>query len=225
MKSLLRKEHFLTLAMLIGAAVTILSASFTAFAEDCEQYPEKLFRLHILANSDNEADQTLKYALRDYLMTDFAYIFEDCSSVDEAKAAAKENLSEIATKAREFVAASGYDYKIAASVEKTYFNTRKYNNITVPAGEYESLRIVIGDGAGKNWWCVMFPPLCLSAAEDVIELKDSDLQEISTFLFSKKILKNPKPVTFSTAESIKIEAGDGVDVRFAVYEWLCSLFS
>lgn len=166
--SLISRERALTISMMIGAAAAILLGSFAAFAEECEELPDKLFRLHIVANSDSEEDQELKYALRDRIMSDMEDIFADCSSAAEARDAARENLPLIAAKAKEFLEQSGSDYSVTVSVENMFFTTRRYGGLTVPAGYYDALRIVIGEGEGHNWWCVMFPPLCLGAAEDFV---------------------------------------------------------
>lgn len=187
----LTKEHILTLSMLIAAAISVLIGSFSAFAEECDELPDKLFRMHILANSNSNEDQALKYALRDFLSEDMQYIFEGCTGAEEAKDAAKANLKEITLKARRFVAERGYDYQITASVERVYFTTRQYGAVTVPAGEYDALRIVIGEGEGKNWWCVMFPPLCLGAVEEYV---------------------------YNGADTI--DPGKPPQVKFALYEWL-----
>lgn len=207
MNRLIKKEKILTLAMLVGAAVSILVSSFTAFSRECEAIPQSVFRLHILANSDSDEDQSLKYSLRDYLMSEFSEIFSDCNGLDSAVSCAKNSLSDIVTKSEKFIAELGFDYSVSASVEKTYFNTRCYNGITVPAGEYESLRIVLGEGKGKNWWCVMFPPLCLPAVS--AQGNDSKIGIGSSFDLS---------------QSKKIESGQGVEIRFALFDFLCSLF-
>lgn len=193
--SFLTKERILTLSMLIAAAISVLIGSFSAFAEECDKLPDKLFRMHILANSDSDEDQQLKYDLRDFLSEDMQYIFEGCTTAEEAKNAAKSNLREITLKAQQFVFDRGYDYRITASVERVYFTTRQYGSVTVPAGEYDALRILIGEGEGKNWWCVMFPPLCLGAVEEYV-YNGAD---------------TPDP-------------SQPPQVKFALYEWLKSLF-
>lgn len=210
MNKLLKKEKILTLAMLIGAATSILVSSFTAFSKECEAIPQSVFRLHILANSDSEEDQLLKYSLRDYLMSEFSEIFSDCNDLPSAIAAAKSSLGEIVEKSEQYVASLGFNQTVKASVEKTYFNTRNYDGINVPAGEYESLRIVLGEGQGKNWWCVMFPPLCLPA----VSSQPSD---------SPYLPMNIKSC-FTQEQSRKIESGQGVEIRFAFFDFLCSLF-
>lgn len=210
---LVTRERILTLSMLLGAAAAILLGSFTVFAKECEEYPQKLFRLHILANSDSREDQQLKYDLRDYIMEDMTDIFDGCKSSEEAKNRAKENLSVITKKAQRFIYDKGYDYVITASVEKTYFTTRQYGGLVVPAGEYDALRIVIGEGEGHNWWCVMFPPLCLGAVEKY-ESADEDLF----------ICKPKSSNSLSPSASREIEGDRPVQIRFALFEWIQKLF-
>lgn len=205
---ILFKEHILTLAMLMGTAAAVLLGSFSVFADECEDMPEKLFRLHILANSDSEEDQQLKYELRDYLLEDLDSIFEGCSTAEEAKSAAKANISLIAEKSQQFVEEKGYDYAVKASVENTYFTTRRYGGFVAPAGNYDALRIVIGEGEGHNWWCVMFPPLCLGAVEKYENYEGE-----------------PLPNTLSAEVSKQIESDRPFEIRFALFEWLKERFS
>lgn len=208
------KEHILTVSMLLGAALAVLLGSFSAFAAECEELPDRLFRLHILANSDSEEDQELKYALRDYLLEDMNETFIGCQTAEEAKARAKEKLPEIAEKAQQFISDSGYDHEITASVENIYFTTRRYGNTVVPAGNYDALRILIGEGKGQNWWCVMFPPLCLGAVEEYVD-PENDL-----------ILFDPAPSrssSLSKEASKAVERQPKVSVKFALFEWLKEL--
>lgn len=205
------KERILTLSMLFGAAAAVLFGSFTVFAGECEKMPDKLFRLHILANSDSEEDQQLKYALRDYLLSDMEEIFSDCSSAGEAKEAARKNLALITEKSQQFVYDKGYDYKITASVENIFFTTRQYGSFVAPAGNYDALRILIGEGEGHNWWCVMFPPLCLGAVEDYAAAEEE--------LFLCKPQRS-----LSQEASKRIEQDQPVQIKFALFEWLKGLF-
>lgn len=206
------KSKALTLAMLLGAAVSVLFAGFTSFAADCEAIPEQLFRLHILANSDSDYDQSVKYALRDYLMSEFSETFSGCENADEAAKMAQENITAIETAANDYLSEIGCEYGVAAECTQMYFTSRNYGDFTVPAGFYKALRLKIGSGEGRNWWCVMFPPLCLS----------SFAEEKSDFLLiNRSILKRPQPL-YNRDESAKIEAGD-VECRFALYDFLYSL--
>lgn len=210
------KERILTLSMLFGAAVAVLFGSFSVFAKECEEMPDKLFRLHILANSDTEEDQQLKYALRDYLLSDMEEIFADCSSALEAREAARKNLAFITEKSQQFVYDKGYDYTITASVENIYFTTRQYGSFVAPAGNYDALRILIGEGRGHNWWCVMFPPLCLGAVEDYTSADEE--------LFLCKPRKTRPDSGLSEEASKRIEQDQPVQIKFALFEWLEKLF-
>jgi len=201
MKKLL-KISALNAAMLIGAATSILLSGFGSFANECEEIPEEVMRLHIIAQSDSEYDQAFKYDLRDFLLSDFSGKLSGSANALEARDKAIELLPEINEKANEFAAIRAYPYAITAEVAKTYFTTRTYeNSVTLPAGDYYALRVIIGDGAGRNWWCVMFPPLCLPACTD-----------------------NSASPYFSTAASARIENGGKVKVKFAIYEALEKLF-
>ena len=215
---MITKERILTLSMLFGAAAAVLFGSFSVFAKDCEEMPDKLFRLHILANSDSEEDQRLKYELRDYLLTDMEEIFADCASAAEAKEAARKNLALITEKSQQFVYDKGYDYTVTASVENVYFTTRQYGGFTAPAGNYDALRILIGKGEGHNWWCVMFPPLCLGAVEEY-ENANSDEE-----LFLCKPPKTRPNQGLSEETSKRIEQDQPVQIKFALFEWLEKLF-
>lgn len=212
---IITRERILTISMLLGAAVAVLFGSFTVFAKECEEMPDKLFRLHILANSDTEEDQQLKYDLRDYLLTDMEEIFADCETAEDAKEAAKKNLAFITQKSQQFIYDKGYDYRITASVENTYFTTRNYGSFVAPAGNYDALRILIGEGEGHNWWCVMFPPLCLGAVEDYVS-EDEEL-----FMCKPK---SHLDSGLSEKESKRIEQDQPVEIRFALFEWLNKLF-
>lgn len=163
------------LAILIGMAVTIFCAGFCGFEENYNDITETVFRLHILANSDSEDDQQLKLKVRDAVLEETAYIFEDKDSAEESAKAAESNLDEIKSVAERVIKENGYDYSVRCEVTDMDFDNRVYDTITMPAGHYKALRITIGEAKGKNWWCVMFPPLCLPAVTDIDEaLADCD---------------------------------------------------
>ena len=142
------------------------------FSGKCESISEKILRLHIIANSDSCEDQTLKLKVRDEIINKFGSELEVYSNLEEAKQVAESKISEIEDFAKNVVHENGYDYPVKAEVTKMYFNIRRYKEVTLPAGFYTALRITIGQGKGKNWWCVMFPPMCLPAAEEKRELSE-----------------------------------------------------
>ena len=152
-------------SMICGLAVSCLLA-LTGVAGACEEVSREVFRLHILANSDSEEDQQLKLTVRDRLLQVTAPMFENCRSKEEASREAERNLDRIQEIAQQVVYDCGYNYQVTAKVTKMYFPARKYENFTLPAGEYDALRLVIGEGKGHNWWCVLFPALCLPSAAE-----------------------------------------------------------
>lgn len=157
------------LALLIGMAITIFCAGFLGFEESYNDITETVFRIHILANSDSEADQQLKLKVRDAVLEETSCIFEGKSSAEESAEAAENNLDKIKLTAERIIRENGYDYPVKCEVTDMDFDNRVYDTITMPAGHYKALRITIGEAKGKNWWCVMFPPLCLPAVTDIDE--------------------------------------------------------
>ena len=125
---------------------------------------EDTVRLHILANSDLEKDQALKLALRDEILKEYGKSLSVFEDVDTACAELEERLFEIEAFADAKILELGFDYKCEAMLVREWYDTRDYGDFSLPCGYYTSLKIVIGEGAGKNWWCVMFPPLCLDAS-------------------------------------------------------------
>lgn len=124
---------------------------------------EESLRLHILARSDSEEDQKVKLLVRDALLTCGADIFEGSQNADEAAKKVIENKDMLTEIADRVLAENGFAYKTDIAVEEEYFETRQYDNIKLPAGKYLSCKVILGEGSGKNWWCIMFPPLCLPA--------------------------------------------------------------
>lgn len=157
----------------------IISAAFsmTAFARSCEVINESVLRMHVIANSDSEEDQALKLKVRDAVLQAGADVFDGSVTAQEAEGKIRPRIDELTRVAQETITAEGFDYPVHVSVSQEYFNTRTYDgDVTLPAGVYHAVKVVIGSGEGQNWWCVMFPPLCLPAAENHAEL-DAVLSE------------------------------------------------
>lgn len=158
---------------LIEVGAMLLLAAFLAsgaLALQTEQeLSDKVVRLHILANSDSEEDQALKLKVRDRLLAYVEPILEGAADRREAEALLRGQILELERVAREEILANGYGYSVDIRLEDTVFPTREYEGFTLPAGKYLALRAVIGEGAGRNWWCVVFPPLCAAAAAEVPE--------------------------------------------------------
>jgi len=151
----------LDIIMALGAALALLLGGFAGFAEECDEIPSEVLRLHIPANSDSPRDQEIKLALRDCVLQE-------------------------------------YGTQAEAELTEMYFPTRRYEQATLPAGEYQALRITLGSGEGHNWWCVMYPAMCIPLASQPADTLDT------------------LPEDFT---------GNRVEFRFAVYEFFKSLFT
>lgn len=160
----------LTKSILLGLIISILFSQ-TFFAAECDQMSDKLLRLHILAQSDSEEDQALKLKVRDEILSMAGDMFSAAQSKEQAQKLTKENLKAIEQCAQDYVYQCGYDYDVDCQLVTMPFNTRHYDNITLPAGQYDALRVVIGEGKGQNWWCVMFPPMCFSSGETASDME------------------------------------------------------
>ena len=130
-----------------------------------EIYDDTL-RLHILANSDQSKDQKLKLEIRDRILLKYGKMLKGGESITEAKESVEQLLPEIEEDARVWIGELGYNYNVKASLSVEWYETREYEDFTLPAGYYSSLRIIIGEGKGQNWWCVMYPPLCMEMASE-----------------------------------------------------------
>lgn len=125
---------------------------------------ESVVRLHVLANSDTEEDQALKLRVRDEVLRVTEPLLAGCESREQAEQILERNADKIAAAAQAVVTEQGYDYPVSVLLGKEEYPTRNYENCCFPSGTYVSLRVCIGEAEGQNWWCVLFPPLCLSAA-------------------------------------------------------------
>ena len=164
------KEHgyklkFFEIALLIGLAVFLTSGALALRTQD--ELADKVVRLHVLANSDSEEDQALKLRVRDAVLEQATAILEQSADRREAESRLRGQLLELERIAAKEIAAEGYDYPVTVNLENTDFPTKEYDGFTLPAGEYLALRVIIGEGQGRNWWCVVFPPLCTAASADV----------------------------------------------------------
>jgi len=150
-------------AIAVGLIAAIFITGAVAVLEQRE-IASKLIRLHITAQSDAAGDQALKLAVRDRLLSELGPELEKMTSCKEAFAFFSGSLEQIKADAAEVITANGYDYGVDANLIVETFPEREYGDITLPAGEYTTLRVTIGSGEGANWWCVMFPPLCSFAS-------------------------------------------------------------
>ena len=136
---------------------------------DRQKLRQELIRLHVVAASDTEEDQTVKLQVRDAVVLAFQAELQNLQDIDQARAYLQENLPKIEAVANDVLEQAGFPDRAKVSLCLEEFKTRMYDTFTLPAGLYESLRIVIGEGEGQNWWCVVFPSLCLPATTDGFE--------------------------------------------------------
>ena len=181
---------------------TLIIAVMPTEAE-AEIYEDTL-RLHILANSDTGEDQELKLKVRDRLLTEYGEMLKG-ESIGEAVGIINGKLSEIEEDVEEWIREYGYSYDASVTLSREWYDTREYEDFTLPKGEYTSLRVIIGEGEGKNWWCVMFPPLCLDIASESAPADDG----ISSY----------------TDEEIRLISGKKYNIKFKILELISDTFA
>ena len=153
--------------MLAGLALVVLLAGSVTWRQGA--LAQRLVRLHVVANSDSDADQALKLRVRDAVLDRAQTLLQGAESTGEALEILSANLEPLARAGQQVVTAQGYSYPVTASLEQTEFPTKYYDGFALPAGEYQALRVVIGSGEGQNWWCVVFPSLCTAPVSDLSE--------------------------------------------------------
>ena len=126
---------------------------------------DNTLRLHVLANSDSESDQSLKLLVRDAVVEKADSLAEGCYEFSEAYEVYLKNLDSFKKVAEEVIEKEGYEYTVSVTLDKEYYPERQYESVRLPAGRYTSLKVNIGESKGQNWWCVLFPPLCVEASK------------------------------------------------------------
>lgn len=156
MKKNLKMVIILTFLLFLYSSICAIS-----YAQNIStDIANSVFRLHVIANSDSEEDQNLKYIVRDNLLKYMNSICENCKTKEDAIAMVEKNKTAFEQIAMNTIKEEGYDYSIKINIGNFEFPTKDYGDISLPAGYYDALRVEIGEAKGRNWWCVMFPPLC-----------------------------------------------------------------
>ncbi|MCL1859512.1 MAG: stage II sporulation protein R [Oscillospiraceae bacterium] len=198
----------------VFCACILITSCFCAFMPVNGEHKiyDSLIRLHVLANSDSKDDQNLKLEVRDYILSDIDELTQDCKNAEEAGEKIQDNLEYIELKIKDFInqKQKDYDYSVKTTLSREVYPEKIYTDSSgedyiFPSGKYNSLRIIIGEGDGKNWWCVLFPPLCLSGSkiEDELAVAGYSNDQIN-------ILKKDK--------------GSKYVIRFKILELLADLF-
>lgn len=164
--------------------------NFASFQTKCENISQKVLRVHILANSDSKEDQELKLKVRDKILDYAKKEFISVENKEDAIVLSENSLDKIKNVAESEIRNLGYDYGVKVEIVNMHFNTRQYDNITLPSGNYDALRIIIGKGQGKNWWCVMFPSICIGSCQN------DDKTDVVFNEEEKEIIENEKKYEF-----------------------------
>jgi len=178
------KLKLIEIALFLPLFISVISC--ISFENNCVGIREKVLRLHVIANSDTQVDQKLKLKVRDSIISESEEIFTDTDSLITAENEIVKALPKIEECAEKAVKNEGFSYEVTVKFEPSYFPTRTYEDVTLPAGFYKSLKVIIGGGKGKNWWCVLFPPMCLPAAMKEEEVLSTVLTEDELSLVSSE---------------------------------------
>lgn len=185
-------------AAVFGIILSFILGNAAIFGQQCEALRGNVIRLHILANSDSEMDQAVKIKVRDAILSDTGELFSKAATRGSAQEAAQKALPEMEQTASRVLKENGFEGTAHAEFCNMYFNTRNYGEYTLPAGMYDAVRITLGAGKGHNWWCVIYPPICVPAAG----VKDSEtLEEIREL--DRQPLLTPKLAIVEAFEKIK----------------------
>lgn len=190
-----RDIAFLSVIAIVLSLYGAYSISF--FAKASESVRTEVVRLHILANSDSEEDQEVKLLVRDALLRESEALSGEYSSVEEAEEYFRANKEELTEIANRVLRENGFSYTATVTLTEEFYETRQYGDLTFPAGIYTSLRVILGEGEGHNWWCVMFPNLCVPVAGD-IETDDGETDNFSSG--GKKVVEEKFQIKFKIVE-------------------------
>lgn len=196
----MKKTDIILLGGLIGA---IVFSNFASFGRTLSNIEKDVLRMHILANSDSDEDQQLKLKVRDKLLENSQEIFGECSTLEEMESMAAQKLDVINDIALSVIEENGFEYGVQTNLVNMDFDERVYGDITMPAGNYEAVRITLGEAKGHNWWCVMYPPLCIPVAEEISA--DKNAAEAHFTPEELDIMENPEDykVKFKCVEIFK----------------------
>ena len=195
------KDFLFTVAMMLCATLVI---ALVPTERDAAIYSDTL-RLHILASSNSESDQAFKYAIRNKLLLKYGEALGEADNFSEAKRSIESLRNDIENDVNEWLSEYGCDYGCEVTLSTEWYDTRKYEGFTLPKGYYTSLRVMLGEAEGENWWCVMYPPLCLDIASEDTPVDDA--------------------VSGYTSEEVALITDDGYQVKFKILELFSDAFS
>ena len=187
------KRNIFNIALCCGL-ISAIMLSMVGFSNSCDEMYNNIVRIRILANSDSSDDQQLKINIRDAVLNESKHIFSEIDTYDEAIAVTEDNLDALLECAQNKVMELGYDYPVGVSLRDEYFDTRVYDEFTLPAGTYKTVVFTIGEGKGENWWCVIFPQVCVGSCSS--RLTDAISDDSSKYAYNSENYQ----VKFKTVE-------------------------
>ena len=199
----MKKTVNFVFTVILLLCATLLTALLPT-EKDAAIYEDTL-RLHILANSDSDADQSLKYEIRDKLLTKYGRQLSEATDTVSAKSLAENMSADIEGDVEKWISDAGYDYGCKVTLGVEWYDTREYDDFTLPKGYYTSLRVMLGEAEGQNWWCVMYPPLCLDIATEEAPRDDA--------------------VVGYTKEEYNLISDTGYNIKFKLLEVLSEAFA
>lgn len=159
-------------ALLMAFAILLTIGMWASVTQSA--LADEVLRLHVVANSDSDADQAVKLQVRDAILSAATPYLDGVQGQEEAQQALEPHLEELAQAGAQVLREAGMDYPITVSIQDVWFPTREYTDFALPAGTYRSLQVILGAGVGHNWWCVVYPPLCVgSVSEESVETSAS----------------------------------------------------
>ena len=206
----INKTRFFILIVILTLLFSILVSYAKYVSSDIS---ESVVRLHIIANSNSDTDQQLKLKVRDRILNEVTHIFDKSVSPKEALRYAKQNSKLISQIASDEIKSQGFDYDINVNIGKFPFPTKVYNDIMLPAGSYNAVRIEIGAAKGENWWCVMYPPLCFT--DGVVSISEESRNQLKDNLSESEY----NLITGQDSGAVPVE------IRFKIVEILQGLFN
>ena len=203
--------------------IPLLSSSSQKYQKEIAQ---NIIRFHVIANSDSQKDQALKLAVRDAVLKEMNQWVQGSESIEQTRQILTGRLKDIEAIALETLQKEGNEASVEVSMENTYFPIKMYGSLTFPAGNYEALRIRIGEAKGQNWWCVLYPPLCFLDASDArVSGSSEKLLEDSLSQGAYESLSGEPEAPLSYGKALAEDLLSGrLPVKFKLLEWLQSLF-
>ncbi len=192
-----KAKYFVILFILLSLFILLTISSYAKTVS--QDLSNNFFRLHILANSDSEADQALKLKVRDNIIEYMNTISYSGLSKKEVINLTYQNLENFQKVAEDTIQKEGYNYPVSLEIGNFYFPTKEYGNVSLPSGYYDALKIEIGEAKGKNWWCSLFPPLCF------VDISSGVIDEEAEEELKENLTKEEFAIITSSSDTVKFK--------------------